>query len=75
MADPTSWINIQLIEKHAPGVIVGAVVGVTILLRVIKSGFLVFGDKAKLLTENAVLIAENERLKTELLRLRGKPDK
>lgn len=71
---PESWFTPATIEKHAPGIIFGAVVTAVVLLRLIKSGFLVFGDKAKLLVENAVQAAEIVQLKAEIKNMKEQLD-
>lgn len=72
MAGIQDWLTPEAVEKHAPGIVFGAVVATAVLLRLIKSGFLVFGDKAKLMVENAVLLEKNQRLERELTKARDR---
>lgn len=60
------WLKPETIERLAAGFIFGATVAVYILLRVLKSGLIVFGDKAKLIAENGVLIAQKAELEKDL---------
>lgn len=69
--DPEGWFSPQTIEKHAPGMIAGAVFATAVLLRLVKSGFLVFGDKVKLLAENAVLKEKLAQKELEIARLKA----
>lgn len=66
MADPMEWIKPELVEKHAPGFIFGSVATFYFIIRFVKSGFLVFGDKAKLAAEAAVLEAKVKHLEAEI---------
>lgn len=66
MADPTQWLSAEFLEKHAPGFVVGALFALAVAFRVLKSGILVFGDKAKLIKENAVLEVKCANLRKEL---------
>ena len=71
---PDGWaqIALQAVEKHASGIVIGAVVSTVAILRAVKSGFLVFGDKAKLLVENAVLKEQLALKDKEIARLQAK---
>ena len=60
------WLKPETLERFAAGAIFGATVASYFLYRVIKSGFLVMGDKARLIAENAVLIAEKAELIKDL---------
>lgn len=66
MAGPESWFRPELIEKHAPGMVIGAVLGIVIAFRVIKSGALVFGDKVKILVEKEQLALRLEHAMKEI---------
>jgi len=60
------WLKPETVKELAAGFIFGATVAGYFLYRIIKSGFLVLGDKAKLIAENAVLIAEKNELTKDL---------
>lgn len=72
--DPESLYWAQALEKYGfpGGVIVGAVFSTMVLFRVIKSGFLVFGDKAKLLVDNEVLHTKLDLKMKEVEALKAK---
>lgn len=60
------WLKPETVERLAAGFIFGATVAVYVLLRVLKSGLIVFGDKAKLIAENGVLTAQKAELEKDL---------
>ncbi len=60
------WVKPETVKELAAGFIFGATVAAYFLYRVIKSGFLVMGDKASLLAENAVLTAQKAELEKDL---------
>lgn len=60
------WLKPETLERFAAGFIFGGTVTGYFLYRVLKTGFLVMGDKAKLLAENAVLVATNAELTKDL---------
>lgn len=49
------WFTFDNLNRVGAGVVVGASFMFYVTLRVVKSGAIVFGDKAKLSVENAVL--------------------
>lgn len=60
------WFKPETIERFSAGMIFGATVAIYVLLRVLKSGLIVFGDKAKLIAENGVLVAQKAELEKDL---------
>lgn len=66
MDNPQDWIKPEIVEKNALAFMVGASAMFYFLMRMLKSGFFVLGDKAKLAQEAAVLQAQLDHLKSEL---------
>lgn len=60
------WLKPETVKELAAGFIFGGTVVGYFLYRVIKSGFLVLGDKAQLIAENAVLTAQKAELAKDL---------
>lgn len=60
------WLKPETVKELAAGFIFGGTVVGYFLYRVIKSGFLVLGDKAALIAENAVLTAQKAELEKDL---------
>ena len=66
MENPQDWIKPEVIEKNALAFMVGAGAMFYFLMRMLKSGFFVLGDKAKLAMEAAVLESRVKQLEAEL---------
>ena len=60
------WFRPETVKELAAGFIFGASVSAYFIYRVIKSGFVVFGDKAKLIAEVAVLTMQKVELEKDL---------
>lgn len=66
MENPQDWIKPEVVEKNALAFMVGAMAMFYFMMRMLKSGFFVLGDKAKLAAEAAALEAELNHVKAEL---------
>lgn len=68
MAGPEGWFTPEIMEKYGfpGGFIVGGFLLTAVWFRIIKSGALVFGDKAKILVEREVLAIKLEHALKEI---------
>ena len=66
MAGPEDWLTPETVERHAPGFLIGSAFTAVVILRIIRSGLIVFSDKATLLVEKAKLEAQVEHLLGEI---------
>lgn len=66
MEPPQEWIKPEVIEKNALAFMVGAGAMFYFMMRMLKSGFFIMGDKAKLAMEAAVLESRVKHLENEI---------
>ena len=66
MDSPEEWFKPEVIEKNAFAFMLGGAAMFYFIARMLKSGFFVLGDKAKLAAEAAVLEARVKALEAEL---------